>query len=565
MRNLTTILTRLYGNDRGLSLDDRIRKHLTELPRSMSFQKEPNWHKNLNFYIVYPDGIEGDSPIPLHNLRDHLDWVKDLGCNAVHVLPFLDSPMIDKGFDISNFYTVRPDLGELNDLLAVQDRARELGLQVFMDLVFNHVSDQHEWFRKAEEGDEYYRNYFFWTTEKPKFIRRIHTEYGVMAEYEIDGELKQVYIVFPETAGEIPHWRQGKDGNWYYHTFYPQQLDINWFNPDVFFEFVKIITHWASFGFHFRLDAIPFVGKGIYKDFANDDTNTHLIVQALYELTRLINPNCSLLVESYEHLDGITRYFGTTNQPEATMAYNFHLCTNLWLSLIRKDVSPFAAIARTTQAVPVHAEWINFLRNHDELSIAFIDEASQREIVNSLIPLGAPFRGGHAIAGRTFSLLGNDPKRHLMAYTLLASIPGTLGIPYGDELGMENVPLNDIPEADRIDTRNINRGVLSIRKRNDQESLRICSKMQEIIKTRRFHSYYLNVRPEIVDMSDNQVFAISYSYGISELLMVINISEQEKKLKRSFTNGETMLTVNEASFSGDTIKLGPYGCIWLQR
>lgn len=563
MRTISSILHQLYDAQDAEKLEHRINALTEDMPKPGTIEKQPYWYKNLNFYIVYPDGVEGSSLVPLRSLREHLDWIKDLGCNAVHILPFLDSPMVDKGFDISDFYAVRKDLGSFQDLLSIRDRARELELQIFMDLVFNHVSDQHLWFQKAQAGDEHFRQYFFASKQPPKFIRRVHDEHGVMAEYEIDGAPKRVYIVFPETAGEIPHWRQGQDGYWYYHTFYPQQLDVNWFNPEVFYEFAKIIGFWASFGFHFRLDAIPFVGKGIYKD--SDNTNTHLIVRALYEIARDINPNCCLLVESYESLESTVRYFGSTNQPEATMAYNFHLCASLWISLVRKDTTPFTSTVLKTQAVPAHAEWINFLRNHDELSISFVDAASHDDVVNALTPLGAPFRGGHAVSGRTFSLLGSDPRRHVMAYTLLASIPGTLGIPYGDELGMPNVDPLSLTEEDRKDSRNINRGMLSIESKKNPECLAIAEKLKNLLTKRRLYNYYFNARPEIIDMRDNQVFGISYTRGTSELLIVINISESEKHISKQFENGEAVLQLNQASFDGDTIRLGAYGCIWLQR
>lgn len=565
MHNLHTSLKELYGDEKGPTLVDDILRYFHDLPKPFTFSKQPNWYKNMTFYIVYPDGIAGPNAVPLQNLRDHLDWVRDLGCNAVHILPFLDSPMVDKGFDISNFYDIRKDLGTLEDIQAINTRAQELGIQVFMDIVFNHVSDQHEWCQKAESGDEYYRNFFFSSKEKPQFLGKVNNQYGVYARYMIDGTEKEVFIMFPEVVGEIPHWRQGKDGYWYYHTFYPQQPDVNWFNPDVFLEYAKIVMYWASFGFHFRLDAIPFVGKGIYKEALIDDRNTHLVIRAMYEVAKMVNPNCAYLVETYESLDSIVKYFGTTNEPESTLAYNFHLCTHTWVSLVRQNSAAFKEVVGTTQQVPVHAEWINFLRNHDEFSIAFIDEQTRLDLVQTLAPLGALFRGGHALSGRTFSLLGKNAARLSMAYCLLASIPGTLGIAYGDEVGMENVDISSLTEAEQKDTRNINRGVLPEALKTAPEKQPILEALREILNKRRFISYYLNIKPEIIYQEIPEVFVCRYTHGISSLVIFINISDHEITLDYHFDDGEPVLQVNDVRREGDKIILGPYGCLWMQQ
>lgn len=565
MHNLQQSLAPLYGEEKGKSLTDAIQNHLDNLPKPVAFKKEPDWYKNMNFYIVYPDSIEGANDVPLRNLKDHLDWVRDLGCNAVHILPFLDSPMIDKGFDISNFYDVRQDLGTLEDLMDVKKRAEELEMHVFMDIVFNHISDEHEWFQKAESGDEYYRNFFFWSKDKPEYHGTVTNEYGVFAKYVIDGKEKEVYIVFPETVGEIPHWRQGKDGYWYYHTFYPQQLDVNWFNPDLFLEFAKIVMYWASLGFHFRLDAIPFVGKGIYKDALYDDKNTHIIVHAMYEVAKMVNSNCAFLVETYEALDSVIKYFGTANDPETTLAYNFHLCAHTWISLVKRDCTSMRQIVEETRKVPVHAEWINFLRNHDELSISFVDGKTRTATVNELAKGGALFRGGHGLGGRTFSLLGKDMERLVMAYALVASIPGAQGIVYGDDVAMENVDIRTLPEADQKDTRNINRGILKQDWKTDPARQPVVKALQEILNKRRFLAYYMNAFPEIIFNEIPEVFVCRYTHGTSQLVTFSNLSEKEITIDYVFNNGEVVLTVNNAKLEGSKVILGKYGCLWVQQ
>jgi len=138
------------------------------------------WYKNIRLYSIYPDGIIYDKEkSPLNNLTHHLEKIKDLGCNAVHVLPFFPSPMIDNGFDISDYYSVRSELGTTDELYKLIDRAKELKLELFIDLVFNHISSQHEWFQKAIEGDDHYREYFIYSKEKPNFIKKFYSRSAI--------------------------------------------------------------------------------------------------------------------------------------------------------------------------------------------------------------------------------------------------------------------------------------------------------------------------------------------------------------------------------------------------
>jgi maltose alpha-D-glucosyltransferase/alpha-amylase len=494
-----------------------------------------------------------------------MEWVRDLGCNVLHILPFLDSPLVDKGFDISDYYRIRPDLGTMEDVQEVIDAANSHGIRVFMDLVFNHISDRHEWFRKAEEGDDRYRDYFLWQKERPKFLRRIDTPDGVFAEYDVEGEVKNIFIMFPELVGEIPHWHQGKDGYWYYHTFYPQQPDVNWLNPDVFMEFAKILMFWASKGFNFRLDAILFVGKGPYKDAMHDSAKTHAIIEALCSISHLINPECAFIVESYETLPSVINYYGRTNNVESQLSYNFHMCTHAWAAITQRDAGHVWKILDTSTAIPKHAEWINFLRNHDQLELRYIDGDLHDRMNQELLPHGLPFGEGHGIAGRTFSLIGADVPRYLMAYTLMASIPGGLGVIYGDETGKKNIPLESLQEFERADTRNINRGELREKQMRDKESMRIYMELAEILNRRKILREYQNAKPQRLTHIIHDVFAAKYVMGISELYVLVNLSDKPKQIPLSLVDAAPVLTVNQAEYDGHTVGLKAYSCIWIQR
>jgi maltose alpha-D-glucosyltransferase / alpha-amylase len=566
MNELEVYIKQLYPNDHKKVVKE-LTAYIANKKKIETPYQNPYWHKNIDMYIIYPDGKFGRTKSSLQSLIPHLAHVKKLGCNAIHVLPFLDSPMVDKGFDIQDFYAIREDLGNKNDLKAFKKEADQNGIRVFMDLVFNHVSDQHEWFKKAVAGDEKYRNFFIVRKQKPHFIRKFHKASAVWGEYIVNNKKIAVNIAFPEHTGEIPHWRQAEDGYWYYHTYYPQQPDVNWKNPDLFVEFAKIVMDWAELGFNFRLDAIPFVGKSAYKEVDSESKFTYDITAAMNYIAIQINPECVYIAETYERINTIIKYFGNTNNKQAQLAYNFHLCTALWVSLVEKDVRYTWKIMNQLYQIPAHAGWINFLRNHDELSLAYLSDELKDRVNADLMKKGAPFREEYGVSGRTYSLLGRNTKRFLMSYFLLASLPGSMAIPYGDEIGKANIPLEKLSKQERIDSRNINRGILTEKEINAPKARKIFEEFAEIVKNRSIMREYLNVWPKRVKLKhkDPEIFAARYTAGISSLYILINLSDKSKRIRIQSKKFLKVAKINQANLRGNRVTLGPYGGIWLQR
>lgn len=565
MQKIRQYLAELYP-----SKASEIRDHLLERIESYSKVEpiftNPTWYKNINMYVVYPDAFKSNKQPAFVSLTKHIVRIKELGCTAIHVLPFLESPMLDKGFDISDFRKLRPALGNLNDLKFFKKSADEAGIRVFMDLVFNHVSDKHEWFKKAENGDEKYRDYFIHTKEKPIFIRTYHQDAAVWAEYKVDGQTKAINVAFPEQTGEIPHWRQGKDGFWYYHTYYPEQPDINWQNPDVFLECAEIVMYWASLGFHFRLDAIPFIGKSAYKEIDKDHEKTFAILSALKLVARAINPECAVIVETYESIETVIEYFGNTNREQAELSYNFHVCTNLWVTLIQKDTSYLWNKLNQMLSIPNRCEWLYFLRNHDELSLAYLNEDLKNRLSEKLDARGASFREGYGISGRTYSLLGSDERRFLMAYFLLASLGSSLVLPYGDELGKKNIPLSKLSKTDQRDTRNINRGPLTRYDFTQPKAKRIAQKMQEILRRRQeVFSHYINSDPIEIKTKHKPIFAAQFEVGNSQLLVFVNLSDKPAKVSYNLESMQKIFSLHEVHLAENHLHLGGYAGVWLQR
>lgn len=547
---------------------DQIVQELKDYLQSFDVERNPypnhSWYKYVNLYVMYPDTFRNHNASPIRNLIPHLRRIKRLGCNAVHVLPFLKSPMVDKGFDVSDYYEVREKLGTIEDVKLFIEEARKLGLRVFMDLIFNHVSEEHEWFKRAEAGDGHYRNYFIHQKKKPNFKRKIHKDSAVWAEYVVNGRKKLINVAFPEYSGEIPHWRQGKDGYWYYHTYYPQQLDVNWKNPYVFIEYAKILIYWTSLGFNSRLDAIPFVGKSAYKEADNNTPFTKNLLTLLGSLAELINPENVFIVETYEKEDTIIDYFGDSNTRQAKLAYNFHLCTYLWVSLVTKDTSYVWDKLETLAYIPAHAEWVNFLRNHDELSLAYLEGDLLKEVSEVLMHRGRVFREGYGISGRTYSLLKRNEKRFLNAYLLAASMPGGMQILYGDEIGKTNIPFHKLSKAEKHDSRNINRGNLTKKEYNSAKAKRIFKRIREFIKIREVLREYLNIWP-IKLAAPRQVFAAIYQTGSSQLIILINLSRKSQEIVISTLDYTPVLKLHNVKIEDNRVILGSYAGLWLQK
>jgi maltose alpha-D-glucosyltransferase/alpha-amylase len=525
------------------------------------------WYKFLHLYFIYPESVTQGHGSPLARLVPFLSHIRDLGCNALHILPFLASPLVDAGFDVSDYLQVRPDLGTMDDLDRLIAEARRLDMHLFMDLVANHVSEEHEWFQKAQAGDARYREYFIYQKDKPEFVEMFQAEAAVLARYIVDGTALDVDVAFPEFVGEIPHWRQGADGYWYYHTYYPQQLDLNWQNSEVFLELARIVAFWTSRGFSLRLDAVPFIGQGPYKRTDQQNRFAEDLGIALRYVARCIDPNTAFMVETFETVPAIARYFGTAGRRRAELAYNFHLSTFTWVALSQRDVDYIWMKLDEVRQVPVHAEWMNFLRNHDELSLAYVVDPLLSAVRDDFMPGGAPFRSGHGVSGRTVSLLGNDEDRFLNAYFLLASLPGGVLIPYGDEIGKENIPLSEIPEQLRTDTRNINRGVLNPEDLETPRARRITQELGTVLRKREALRQYVNVWPKRLS-APKGVFAASYSCGTSELLAYVNITDEAQHAERDvsrFGEYRTVLQRGEVQASDTALHLGPYAAIWLEK
>lgn len=351
-------------------------------------------------------------------LSHRLDYLQELGVTCLWLMPFYPSPEMDDGYDVSDFYDVDARFGHLGDLVEVIRTATDRGIRVIADLVVNHTSDKHPWFKASRSSRKSpFRDFYVWVDSPPK---------------------NQPKPVFPGQETSI--WQLDERTNQYYlHNFLRHQPDLNIANPLVRDEIAKVIGFWMQLGLSgFRVDAVPF-----FIDSAGT-ADRHKYLQSVRSYLSRRSGEAVLLGEvnlSYkEQLD----YFEGPEGSELTMQFDFLGMQHLYLSLARGDARPLAKTLIRRPVLDVEAQWANFVRNHDELTLDKLSDAERNEVFDAFAPDAAQRVYGRGIVRRLPSMLGGDPRRIRMVYSLLFSLPGTPVLFYGEEIGMgENADIHD--------------------------------------------------------------------------------------------------------------------------
>lgn len=408
------------------------------------------WWENAVFYTLYVDKFAGN----FAGLEAKLDYLERLGITCVHILPFFPSPMVDDGFDVSDYFGVRPELGTLEDFAKFIASARRRGMDVMVDFVLNHTSVKHPWFLEASVDKlSLKRDFYIWS--------------------EIGSEFQGSVNAFPEIKNNV--WiKNARLDDYYFSTFYPKQADLNWRNPEVFSEMMKVIDFWAGFGVRaFRLDAASHLIK---KEGTNSKslTETHEILKRIRAHIDSKFGDVALLAEVHDELPKTIAYFGAVD--ECQLVYHFPLAEELFLALIRGDSARLKEIAAQASFIPNGCRWLVFLRNHDELSLATLSKSDKKMLRNALDPERKfGFGDSEGISVRLATALKGDSIKIKSAFSLLFELskkyPMRPVIYYGDEIGMQNIAIH--PEEK--DTRRTLRGQFdwqeAERQMNDPSSL----------------------------------------------------------------------------------------------
>lgn len=370
---------------------------------------------DLETFLDHNDDGIGD----LAGLAHRIDYLAELGITCLWLMPFYPTPDRDDGYDITDFYGVDPRLGDHGRIVEVIRMAHHRGIRVIADLVINHTSDQHPWFKSARRSkDSPFRDFYVWRSDTPPDTSD--------------------QVVFPDREDSI--WEfDDKTGEWYLHHFYKHQPDLNWANVRVREEIQRVLDFWIQVGLDgFRVDAVPFVFQDVetLDNRADVPADPHVFLKELRAFLGRRKGEAILLGEVNVPHEEQFRYFGGESGDELTMMFDFIGMQNCYLSLARSDARPLAEALHSRPALNPINQWATFLRNHDELTLDKLTEEERQEVFAAFGPDPDVQIYGRGLTLRLPTMLSHDPRRLRMAYSLLFSLPGTPTLYYGEEIGL---------------------------------------------------------------------------------------------------------------------------------
>jgi maltose alpha-D-glucosyltransferase/alpha-amylase len=376
------------------------------------------WYKNAVIYCLsvgtYMDA-NGDGIGDFQGLMRRLDYLHGLGVTAIWLMPFQTSPFRDDGYDISDYYSVDPRYGTMGDFVEFTHGAKQRGMRVLIDLVVNHTSNEHPWFKEARKNPaSQYRNWYVWSKKKPPRAN--------------EG------MVFPGVQKSTWTYDEAAKA-WYFHRFYDFQPDLNTSNPEVHAEILKIMGFWIELGVSgFRMDAVPFIiaskGKGVRKPKEQYD-----MLRRFREFLQWRQGDCIILAEANVLPATDMQYFGEAGD-RMHMMFNFQVNQHLFYALATTDTRPLVKSMEATKTRPATAQWGQFLRNHDELDLGRLNERQRQAVFKAFGADRDMQLYERGIRRRLAPMLKGDQRRLELAYSLLFTLPGTPVIRYGDEIGM---------------------------------------------------------------------------------------------------------------------------------
>lgn len=557
--------------------------------RDQSREADPGWFKKKDMLgmMLYIDNFAGT----IKGVQEKLDYIRSCKVNCLHLMPFLDvtKGKSDGGYAVSDFRKVRPDLGTMGDMAELTRKCHEKNINVCMDFVMNHTSEDHEWAKRARQGDgEYMSRYFFYNNSR------------YPQEYE-----KTVPQVFPTTAPgnftflpEINHYVMT--------TFYPYQWDLNYRNPRVFNEMMYHFLFFANLGMDIiRIDAVPYIWKELGTPCRNLK-QVHTIVRMMRMIGEIVCPATLLLGEVVMEPEKVVPYFGTVEKPECHMLYNVTTMATIWNSVATQDIRLLKRQLDTVCSLPKEYTFLNYLRCHDDigwgLDFAFLRQFGMEEIPHKRF-LNDYFTGKYEgsvsrgelynddpvtqdarFCGTTASMCGVESAEYeknseklkdaigldlmLHAYMLFQS-----GIPMlysGDEIGQLNdYTYKEDPEKVQ-DSRYIHRGTFhweQAEKRGDNHTIqgKIFQELQKLEKIRREENVFdADADVYTQETGDDGAICIVREKNNQKMIGIFNFTNQNKELL-GLSDGIGRNLMTKKNVPLDQMQLEAHSFVWLLR
>jgi maltose alpha-D-glucosyltransferase/alpha-amylase len=375
------------------------------------------WYKNAIIYCLdvetYVDG-NGDGIGDFDGLTRRLDYLAGLGVTCVWLQPFYRSPNRDNGYDVSGYYEVHPKHGTFGDFVEFMNHAEQIGMRVIVDLVVNHTSDRHPWFQSARKDPASpYRDWYVWSEKRPSSWNQ--------------------GMVFPGVQ-KATWTRDEAAGAYYFHRFYRFQPDLDTWNPAVRQEIMRIMGFWLQLGVSgFRMDAVPFLIQRKGADVA--PRKDYELLHEMRDFLQWRRRDAILLAEANVPPAESLEYFGERGD-RLQMMLNFPVNQRLFYALATADIRPLVRALEDTYERPAAAQWVNFLRSHDELDLGRLTSAQREKVFAAFGPDKSMQLYDRGIRRRLAPMLDNDRRRLELAFSLLLTLPGTPMLQYGDEIAI---------------------------------------------------------------------------------------------------------------------------------
>ncbi|HVE47308.1 MAG TPA: maltose alpha-D-glucosyltransferase [Acidimicrobiales bacterium] len=385
---------------------------------------DPEWFRKAVFYEVLVRGFNdanNDGTGDLRGLTEKLDYLQWLGVDCLWLLPFYQSPLRDGGYDISDFFTILPEYGDLADVVNLVEEAHRRGLKVIADLVMNHTSDAHPWFQESRQDRTNPKaDWFVWNDD--------------------DHRWSEARIIFVDTEKSNWTWDPVR-GQYYWHRFFSHQPDLNYDNPEVQQAMIDVVRFWLDIGLDgFRLDAVPYLYE---RDGTNGENlpETHDFLRRLRKEVDAVFPDTVLLAEANQWPADVVDYFGDGD--ECHMCFHFPLMPRMFMAIRREQRTPITEILAQTPDIPEGCQWGIFLRNHDELTLEMVTD-EERDYMYTEYAKDPRMKRNVGISRRLAPLVDNDRRVAELLHAMLFSMPGSPVLYYGDEIGMgDNIYLGD--------------------------------------------------------------------------------------------------------------------------
>ncbi len=501
----------------------------------MVLQEDSLWYKDAVIYQLHVRTFcdsNGDGIGDFVGLTQRLDYLQELGTNAIWLLPFYPSPLRDDGYDIADYTSVHPNYGTLDDFKTFLNAAHTRGLRVIIEMVLNHTSDQHPWFQEARSSrDNPKRDWYVWS--------------------DTDTRYQGVRIIFIDT--EMSNWSWDPVSKAYYwHRFFSHQPDLNFDNPAVFEAMWEVMKFWLDLGIDgFRLDAVPYLVEREGTSCENLP-ETHAVIRQIRKRLDAAYPGRMLLAEANQWPADVRAYFGDGD--EFHTAFHFPLMPRMFMAVKLEDRKPIIEILDQTPAIPENCQWCIFLRNHDELTLEMVTDI-ERDYMYDEYATDKTMRINLGIRRRLAPMMENDRRRIELLNGLLMSMPGTPIIYYGDEVGMgDNIYLGDrngvrtpmqwnggtnagfsFADPERLYSPLISNSVYGYQAVNVDSQKRsnhsLLSWMKALIRVRNSTRVFSRGTMEFLRPSNHRVLAYIREFGQEKVLVVNNLSSSAQAVE----------------------------------